>query len=144
MSTVTSIEWTDRSWNPIRGCSRVSAGCEHCYAEQIAARFSGPGMPYEGLARRRTNGKAQWTGRIRVIPDALREPLKWRKPCRVFVNSMSDLFHENAPESFIAATFAVMALARRHTFQILTKRPERMRDLLRRDSFRYSIREAAR
>ncbi len=99
----TSIEWTDSVWNPVRGCSRVSPGCggaNHeggCYAEKIAARFSGPGQPYEGFARRTPNG-GQWTGKLALIEKSLDLPLRWRKPRRIFVNSMSDLFHENLPD----------------------------------------------
>jgi protein gp37 len=125
-TTKTEIAWTDRTWNPIRGCARVSEGCRHCYAEGVAYRFSGPGKPFAGLVRK-VNGHPQWTGVIRTVEDALLEPLSWRKPQRVFVNSMSDLFHEDVPDAFIDQVFAVMALAPRHTFQILTKRAERMR-----------------
>lgn len=124
-STTTGIEWTDATWNPIRGCSRVSPGCENCYAERVAARFSGDGMPYEGLARIGKNGP-RWTGKVRLIQDVLEEPLRWKKPRRVFVNSMSDLFHENLTDTEIGKMFGVMAVARRHTFQVLTKRPNRM------------------
>jgi protein gp37 len=125
----TSIEWTDASWNPVRGCSRVSAGCENCYAENVARRFSGPGMPYEGLVRLTKDGKAkaQWSGEVRFVADKLAEPLTWRKPKRVFVNSMSDLFHNGVSFEQIAAIFGVMAAAPQHTFQVLTKRPERAR-----------------
>lgn len=125
MSAVTSIEWTDRSWNPVRGCSRVSAGCENCYAERVAHRFSGRGQPYEGLTVLGKHGP-RWAGRARFVPEMLGEPLRWRKPSRVFVNSMSDLFHEDVTDEQIAAVFGVMAAAPRHTFQVLTKRPERM------------------
>lgn len=119
----TGIQWTDETWNPIRGCSRVSEGCRHCYAETVAHRFSGPGLPYEGL----TNAQGRWNGTIRVVDEHLTDPLRWKRPRRVFVNSMSDLFHENVAEETIDRIFAVMALAPQHTFQILTKRPERMR-----------------
>src|SRR5512140_972091 len=87
----TSIEWTDRTWNPIRGCSVVSAGCKNCYAMNVAARFAGPGLAYEGLALR---SPARWTGEVHVIEKDFDAPLRWRKPCRIFVNSMSDLFHD--------------------------------------------------
>ncbi len=117
------ISWTDETWNPIRGCSRVSEGCRHCYAETVAHRFSGPGKPYEGL----TNAQGRWNGTIRVVEAHLRDPLRWQRPRRVFVNSMSDLFHENVSDETIDRIFAVMALAPQHTFQVLTKRPERMR-----------------
>lgn len=124
-TTGTAIEWTQATWNPVRGCSRVSEGCRHCYAERVAARFSGDGQPYEGLARRTGHGPV-WTGKVRLVPEALEQPLRWRKGRRVFVNSMSDLFHENLRDEDIDRVFAVMALAPQHTFQVLTKRPERM------------------
>jgi protein gp37 len=130
MSDKTGIQWTDATWNPIRGCSRVSEGCRNCYAEVVAARFSKPGQPYEGLARRTANGGARWTGKIMFVEKHLEDPLRWRKPKRIFVNSMSDLFHEGVSEEQLDMIFAVMAIASRHTFQILTKRPERMRDYL--------------
>ena len=123
----TSIEWTDVTWNPVRGCSRVSSGCSRCYAEAVAARFSGPGQPYEGLAVMKSDGP-HWTGKVVLVEDKLTEPLRWRKPRRVFVNSMSDLFHESVPDEWIDHIFAVMALAPQHTFQILTKRAQRMRE----------------
>jgi protein gp37 len=97
-----------------------------CYAEKIAGRFSGPGLPYEGLATRGKNG-ARWTGVVRLVPEALAAPLRWRAPQRIFVNSMSDLFHEELSDEHIAAVFGVMAACPQHTFQILTKRAERMR-----------------
>jgi len=125
MSAVTKIEWTDRSWNPTRGCSRKSSGCLHCYAERQAHRFSGPGQPYEGLTRMTSHGPV-WTGKIMLVHEAIEEPLRWRKPSFIFVNSMSDLFHDNVPDEFIDKVFAVMCRARHHTFQILTKCPSRM------------------
>jgi len=123
---MTNIEWTDATWNPIRGCSRVSRGCERCYAERQAMRHAGPGRAYEGLVRT-VNGHPAWTGEVRCLPGKLAEPLRWRKPRRVFVNSMGDLFHESVPDEFILRVFATMTHARQHIFQILTKRPERMR-----------------
>ncbi len=132
------IEWTDCTWNPVRGCSRVSEGCRNCYAERMAARFCGESAagcldadtsaPFFGFARHTgtPDGRAAWTGRVELIPEKLDEPLHWRKPRRVFVNSMSDLFHEALPDEAIDRVFAVMALAHQHTFQVLTKRPERM------------------
>ncbi len=135
------IEWTDVTWNPVRGCSRVSEGCRNCYAERMAARFAGPGDPFEGFARRKNQpnppgalpGRLSggWTGRVELIPSKLDEPLRWRKPRRVFVNSMSDLFHEALSNEDIERVFAGIALAQRHTFQVLTKRPERMLDWFR-------------
>lgn len=123
------IAWTDHTWNPIRGCSRVSKGCENCYAEQVAKRWSGPGQPYEGLVRIDKDGKskAQWNGRVKFIDEHLTDPLHWTRPRTVFVNSMSDLFHDNVSFSEIAAIFGVMAASPRHTFQVLTKRPGRAR-----------------
>ena len=127
----TAIEWTDDTWNPVRGCSRTSEGCRHCYAEQQAARIvrMGKGKPtaYDGLVRT-VNGEARWTGVVRIVPDHLADPLKWRKPRRIFVNSMSDLFHESLSNEDIAAVFGVMAACPQHTFQVLTKRAKRMRE----------------
>lgn len=123
MSDNTKIEWTEATWNPIRGCSRVSQGCVHCYAEGVARRFSGPGKPYEGLI----NKHGSWSGNITFVEHVLDQPLRWRRPRRIFVNSMSDLFHENVTDEQIDKIFSVMARAQQHTFQILTKRPERMR-----------------
>lgn len=123
-SSNSPIEWTDASWNPVRGCTRVSEGCRHCYAERVAYRFGGEGKPYEGLVRLGKQGPA-WTGVVRLIEGALAEPLSWRKPQRIFVNSMSDLFHESLPDEAIDQVWAVMVLAPWHTFQVVTKRPER-------------------
>jgi protein gp37 len=119
MSERTSIEWTDATWNPVRGCTKVSPGCKHCYAETFAERFRGvPGHPYErGFD-------------LRLVPDKLREPLRWRTPKRVFVNSMSDLFQPGVPVRYIARIGSVMRQADWHTYQVLTKRQERMRELL--------------
>lgn len=124
MADRSAIEWTEATWNPLRGCSRVSAGCQHCYAERVAARFSGPGQPYEGLIHPSTRG---WNGTVRLVPEMLDQPLRWKRPRRIFVNSMSDLFHESVSDNTIAAIFAVMACAPQHTFQVLTKRPARAR-----------------
>lgn len=128
MSDKTRIEWTDATWNPIRGCSRVSEGCRHCYAETVANRFKDPGQPYEGLIAK----GGQWNGNITVVNHILDQPLRWKKPRKVFVNSMSDLFHEKVPEYAIDRIFAVMAMAARHQFQILTKRPQRMMEYCKR------------
>jgi protein gp37 len=127
MSADSKIEWTDSTWNPLRGCSRVSPGCQHCYAERVAARFRGPGQRFEGLVKTHPSGEPRWTGKIQLVPGKLDEPLRWRRPRRIFVNSMSDLFHEGVPDEYIAAVFGVMAACPQHTFQILTKRAERMR-----------------
>lgn len=123
--SATDIQWTDATWNPVRGCSRVSPGCDNCYAMRQAHRFSNPGGPYEGLTTLR-KGKVDWAGSARLIPEMLDQPLRWRKPRRIFVNSMSDLFHSSLTNEEIAAVFGVMAAAPQHTFQVLTKRPERM------------------
>lgn len=110
-----AIEWCDKTWNPVTGCTKVSAGCDSCYAERFAERWRGiPGHPYEqGFD-------------LKLWPDRLDLPLRWTKPSRIFVNSMSDLFHAGVPDEFISQVFMTMAEARRHTFQILTKRPQRM------------------
>lgn len=132
MGDKTGIEWTDATWNPVRGCSRVSDGCRNCYAEKVAARFSDCGQPYEGFADRKRAGSA-WTGRVAVMWPLIDLPLRWRRPRRIFVNSMSDLFHESLPLDEIANVYAVAIAAhllRGHTLQILTKRAERMRHML--------------
>jgi protein gp37 len=118
MAELSAIEWTDSTWNPVRGCTKVSPGCKHCYALTFAERWRGiPGHPYEqGFD-------------LRLVPDKLEEPLRWRSPRRIFVNSMSDLFHEQVPESFIRRVFEVMSEARWHTFQILTKRADRLAEI---------------
>ena len=124
VSSKTLISWTDSTWNPTVGCSRVSAGCANCYAEKFAhGGRNGPGPALGGLTRE----SGGWNGLVRMNPKALELPLRWRKPRRIFVNSMSDLFHENLSDEQIDQVFAVMALAPQHTFQVLTKRPERMR-----------------
>ncbi|TAN03108.1 MAG: phage Gp37/Gp68 family protein [Rhodanobacteraceae bacterium] len=125
MSDRSRIEWTDASWNPIRGCSRVSAGCENCYAERQAARFAAKGQPWHGFVRA-VNGHPAWTGRTSLIESALDLPLRWRRPRKVFVCSMSDLFHESVSDQWLDEIFQVMASAQRHTFQVLTKRAARM------------------
>lgn len=150
MSDNSSIEWTDATWNPVRGCSRVSEGCRNCYAERVAARFSGRGQPFDGFAgvladvggfghpiRRMVIPR--WTGRVELVPEALDWPLRTRRPKwvreaeergerpRVFVNSMSDLFHEKLSDEDIAAVFGVMAAKPEWDFLVLTKRAERMR-----------------
>jgi protein gp37 len=125
MGAKTGISWCDSTWNPIRGCSRVSEGCRNCYAESTAYRFSGSGQPYEGLAVLK-NGHASWTGQVEFVEKHLLDPIHWRTPRKIFVNSMSDLFHENVTDDMRDKIFAVMALCPQHIFQVLTKRPERM------------------
>lgn len=125
----TKIEWADDSWNTLRGCTRVSQGCVGCYAENISARFSGPGLPYAGLAKQ-TSAGPRWTGKVKFVEEHLLDPLRWRKPRRIFVNSMSDTFHEAVSDETIDRLFAVMMLAHWHTFIVVTKRHERMRQYM--------------
>ena len=119
MSITSKIEWTDASWNPARGCDKISPGCKHCYACTFAERFRGvPGHPFEqGFD-------------LRLVPEKLDEPLRWKKPRKIFVNSMSDLFHKDIEDDYICRVADVMLEANWHTYQVLTKRSERMRDLL--------------
>jgi protein gp37 len=114
--TKSRIEWTDEVWNPVTGCTKVSQGCKHCYAETIAGRF------WETQYKPNEDGGPRKFTDIRVHAERLMEPLKWKKPRRVFVNSMSDLFHETIIEEFIDQVFEVMAKAEQHTFIVLTKR----------------------
>ena len=123
------IEWTEATWNPLRGCARVSEGCRFCYAERVADRFSGEGQPYEGLTTRGKDGQPRWNNEIMLVPHMLKKPLSWKRPRRIFVNSMSDLFHEKVPFDYIQQVFDVMRQASWHEFQILTKRAERLADL---------------
>ena len=120
MSLSSKIEWTDATWNPIRGCTQITPGCAHCYAKTFAERFRGvAGHPYQrGFD-------------LRLVPDKLAEPLRWAKPRMVFANSMSDLFHRDVPDDYILAVARVMTLANWHTFQVLTKRAERLEAMLR-------------
>src|SRR5438552_17109748 len=119
MAERSTIEWTDATWNPVRGCTKISPGCKHCYAETFAERFRGvKGHPYEhGFD-------------LRLVPEKLAEPLRWKTPKRIFVNSMSDLFHADVPDDYIRNVVRVMRIANWHTYQVLTKRSERMRDYL--------------
>jgi protein gp37 len=119
MSSQSSIEWTDATWNPVRGCTKISPGCKHCYAEVFAERFRGvPGHPYErGFD-------------LRLVPEKLAEPLRWTTSRMIFVNSMSDLFHEQVSESYIVKVAEIMSLANWHVFQVLTKRSARMKEML--------------
>lgn len=149
MSSKTGIEWCDSTWNPIRGCTPVSPGCKNCYAAKVAKRFSFAGGPYEGLVRINAAGKRtdDWNGNIKFVDAHLLDPLKWRdvreeidlgegvhryerRPRRIFVNSMSDLFHDGVTDEMRDRIFAVMALCPQHVFQVLTKRPERMREYM--------------
>ena len=128
MATKSKIEWTQSTWNPIRGCTRVSEGCRYCYAERIAARFSQEGFAYEGLAKM-TKAGPRWLNKVRLVPELLDAPLKWKKPQLIFVNSMSDLFHEDVPLEFILDVFDTMVKAKQHQFQVLTKRSRRLVEL---------------
>lgn len=130
MSDNTGIEWADATWNPIIGCTKVSAGCDNCYAIRTAHRMTNNPNLKISTAYAGTELNGDWTDQINLLPDRLDIPLRWRKPRRIFVNSQSDLFHKNVPDEFIARVFAVMAAAYTHTFQVLTKRPARMRSLL--------------
>lgn len=125
MGDKTGILWTDATWNPLTGCSRVSDGCKFCYAEARAGTRLKDSPRYKGLTKMTANGP-RWTGEIRVIDEVLDQPIRWTKPRLVFVNSMSDLFHENVSFADIALIFGVMAASPNHTFQTLTKRPKRM------------------
>jgi protein gp37 len=118
MADRSAIEWTEATWNPVTGCTKVSPGCAHCYAETFAERFRGvPGHPYEqGFD-------------LQLRPERLQQPLAWKQPRLIFVNSMSDLFHEEIPDDYIGSVFDVMAQASQHTFQVLTKRSVRLRDM---------------
>ena len=119
MSSQSSIEWTDSTWNPVRGCTKLSPGCKHCYAQTFAERFRGvKGHPYESGFD------------LRTVPERLADPLKWTNPRMIFVNSMSDLFHESVPDEYIEQVCEVMSLANWHTFQVLTKRSKRLSNLL--------------
>jgi protein gp37 len=119
MSEHSQIEWTDGTWNPVRGCTKITPGCDHCYAETFAERFRGvKGHPYEqGFD-------------LRLVPEKLAEPLRWKTPKMIFVNSMSDLFHKDVPDDYVEAVVRVMERANWHTYQVLTKRSSRLRNLL--------------
>jgi protein gp37 len=128
VSDDSKIEWTDATWNPVTGCTKVSPGCDHCYAETFAERWRGiPGHHFE-------NGFD-----VTLRPERLMQPLHWKRPRRIFTNSMSDLFHESVPDDYIAQVFAVMGAARQHTFQVLTKRHARMRSLLSSPDFARTV-----
>src|SRR5712691_5829970 len=119
MSDKSEIEWTDSTWNPVRGCTKITPGCDHCYAATFAERFRGvPGHSYDqGFD-------------LRLVPEKLAEPLRWKTPKMIFVNSMSDLFHKDVPDDYVGSVARVMQTASWHTYQVLTKRSERLRDML--------------
>lgn len=134
MAGPSDIEWTDATWNPIIGCAMVSPGCTNCYAMRMAARLQSMGAAsYRGVTRK-SGGRFVWTGKIRVNEKALAAPLAWKRPKKIFVNSMSDLFQNGIGGDVVSRVWDVMARAPQHVFQILTKRPDRMRDILRQQS----------
>lgn len=123
----TKIGWTEETWNPVVGCTRVSEGCRNCYAEKMTYRLERMGQKdYKGLTALNGKGERRFNGTVCCLPHKLDQPLKWKKPRTIFVNSMSDLFHKDVPFEFIDQVFEVMAICPQHTFQVLTKRPERM------------------
>jgi protein gp37 len=129
MGDRSAIEWTQATWNPVTGCDRVSAGCDHCYALTLAARLKAMGqVKYQRDGDPRTSGAGFG---VTVHPEELDTPTRWRRPRRIFVNSMSDLFHPKVPAGFVAQVFEVMAETPQHIYQVLTKRPKRARQLLR-------------
>lgn len=139
MSDHSRIEWTDATWNVVLGCDRVSAGCSGCYAISNARiRESHPNpkiaVPYAGLVEHR-GVRLDWTGQVNLVPDRLHLPLRWTRPRKIFVTAQSDLFHSSVPDEFLVQVFAVMAVAQHHVFQVLTKRPARMRSLLSNPEF---------
>jgi protein gp37 len=126
VSSLSSIEWTDATWNPVAGCTVISPGCSNCYAMRMAARLDAMGQAkYAGLTRK-SGHRHVWRGKVRLDQGSLNIPMTWAKPRRIFVNSMSDLFHEGVPQKFVHAVFDVMASTPRHTYQILTKRADRL------------------
>lgn len=135
MGQISKIEWTDATWNPTRGCSRISPGCINCYAERDAARFCGSNEeqgthgPFHGFVQI-TNGHPQWTGRIELMAHKVAEPMHWKQPKMIFVNSMSDLFHEDLPASATAEVFRTMYHVPHHVYQVLTKRSARLKELM--------------
>ena len=126
MSGISEIEWTDVTWNPVAGCTVASAGCTNCYAMRMAARLQAMGhSKYDGTTRKSGN-RTVWTGRVNTDPSTLHDPVNWKRGKRIFVNSMSDLFHDDVSTRFIQSVWATMAKCPHHQFQVLTKRPERM------------------
>lgn len=126
----TTIEWTDATWNPVAGCKVLSAGCTNCYAMRMAARLEAMGVEkYKGLTRK-SGERYVWTGKMALDENALGVPHRWRNPRKIFVNSMSDMFHDAVPADFIRRVWEVMEATPRHTYQILTKRPDRMAEVL--------------
>jgi len=143
VSDGTKIEWADATWNPVVGCTKVSAGCDNCYAIRTAHRMAANPNPLVSQAYAGTEAGGEWTGKVNLLSDRLDQPLKWRRPRRIFVNAQSDLFHEAVPDDFITRVWAVMTLAPQHVFQILTKRHARMRSLLSAPRFQDDVWRAA-
>jgi protein gp37 len=133
MAGVSEIEWTDVTWNPVAGCTLASAGCTNCYAMRMAARLQAMGHAKYAGTTRKSGARYVWTGRVNVDHASLSAPLEWRRPKRIFVNSMSDLFHEKVPDDFIEKVWRVMAECPQHHFQVLTKRPDRMAAMFHHD-----------
>src|SRR5262249_41053653 len=129
------IEWTEATWNPIAGCSVLSPGCTNCYAMRMAARLQAMGMKKYAGTTRKSGKRHVWTGRVNTDEAALTAPIVWKRPQRIFVNSMSDLFQDNVDEAFVHEVWCVMERAHWHSFQVLTKRPERMLTLLSKPEF---------
>jgi protein gp37 len=142
MADNTKIEWTEATWNPITGCSVVSPGCTNCYAMRLAGTRLAPHPSRAGLTRDSKAGPV-WTGEVRLNPQWLDQPLRWKRPRMIFVCAHGDLFHESVPDEWIDKVFAIMALAPQHTFQVLTKRSRRMREYVNRDATKADIRNAA-
>jgi len=135
MAGLSDIEWTEATWNPVAGCTMVSPGCTNCYAMRMAARLNAMGLKKYAGTTRKSGKRAVWTGKVKFDDVSLSAPLGWKNPRRIFVNSMSDLFQDVVPESFIQTVWEVMTKAHWHTFQILTKRPERMLEVLNSGKF---------
>jgi protein gp37 len=130
MAGASDIEWTDATWNPVAGCTIISPGCTNCYAMRMAARLDAMGLEKYAGTTRKSGGRAIWTGQVRLDVASLSAPSKWRKPRRVFVNSMADLFHERVPFEFVHLVWDAMEQASQHSFQVLTKRPDRLSEFL--------------
>ncbi len=130
MAGLSDIEWTDATWNPVAGCLLISPGCTNCYAMRMAARLQA--MKHENYIGtvRKSGGRPVWTGKVKLIEEALNVPMKWKKPRKIFVNSMSDLFQDGVPEEFIARVWATMLSADQHIYQVLTKRPDNMKRIV--------------
>jgi protein gp37 len=130
MAGLSDIEWTDATWNPISGCAMVSPGCTNCYAMRMAARLQAMNHPHYKGVTRKSGKRPVWTGRLRFSEEKLSVPLRWKAPRKIFVNSMSDLFQDGVPRAFVRRIWETMAEADWHIFQVLTKRPENMRDII--------------